>query len=177
MSQDPAAAVRQWVEGFVIGLDLCPFAAPVARRGAIRYAVVESGEVGAIAEAFGDALGDLLAADPAELATTLLVAPALVDFEDYLDVFDFLEVVLADSDLEGVVQIASFHPDYRFADADPDDVGNATNRPPFPVFHLLREDDVSRAVDAHPDVEGIPEVNLARLRALGWAEVRRRGGR
>jgi len=168
-----AAAVRRWVERIVIGEGLCPFARPVFAR--LRIAVSH-------AEALEDLIGDvavelqrMLDTPADELPTTVIAVPRmLADFEDYLDVLDVLVTVVSDAGLEGEIQIASFHPDYRFEGAPADDPANGTNRSPVPLFHLLREDDVESAVASHPDAEGIPARNEARFRALGAAEVARR---
>jgi hypothetical protein len=110
----------------------------------------------------------LAAADPAQTETTLLVHPnALNDFDDFNDFLGAADAALEDLQLEGVLQIASFHPDYRFDATDPDDLGNATNRAPYPTLHLLREASVERAVETDADAEAIVERNLRTLDALG----------
>lgn len=166
--EPPDAAVRRWVEQFVVGLGLCPFAAPVLQT--MRVVTTPATSLEGLLRAFEAELQRLVDSDPGALPTTLLVAPdMLADFEDYLDALALLEAALADAGLEGEIQVASFHPEYRFADADPDDVAHYTNRAPYPTFHLLREAHVSEAVDRHPDPEGIPIRNVAQLRALGLA--------
>lgn len=153
----------------VVDLDLCPFARRVLHGGLIRYCYTDAGERGALLEVIAD---QLLALDGAHgHETTLVIAPALADFDTFLD-----QVALADELIDalgyrGVFQIASFHPDYRFAGAPADDPGHYTNRSPLPVLHLLREIDVAEAARQHPDVEGIPAANVARLRALGRAAI------
>ncbi len=118
---------------------------------------------------------ELVAADPNVVETTLLIHPnALLDFVDFNDFLDAADAALEDLGLEGVLQVASFHPDYRFADAPPDDLGNATNRSPYPTLHLLREASIERAVEAFPAAEAIYEANIATLDALGadgWARL------
>jgi hypothetical protein len=110
-----------------------------------------------------------LAEAPAELIeTTLLVHPhALNDFDDYNDFLDVADAALAELELEGVLQVASFHPEYRFADSEPDDLANATNRSPYPTLHLLREDSIDRAVAAFPEAEAIFEANIETMEELG----------
>lgn len=163
-------AVRRWIEAVVIGQGLCPFARPVLERTriAVSAAVDLEGLIGDLAVE----LQRLLDTPPALLPTTVLATPRmLADFDDYLDALAVAEAVLADADLEGIVQIASFHPDYRFADAPDDDPAHYTNRSPVPLFHLLRQDDLQHAIDGHPDPDGIPARNQRRLRALGLDAV------
>jgi uncharacterized protein len=164
--------IAGWIERAVIGLDLCPFASSVWKSGRVRIAVSE-------ARTAEDAVRDLMAeaaqlldADPSRLSTTLVVfAHALADFDDYLDAVADAEHALAEAGAEGVLQIATFHPEYRFAGADPDALSNYTNRSPHPVMHLLREAEVSDAVDAHPDPESIPARNIERIERLGRAAI------
>lgn len=171
---DPAAveaATRRWVERVVIGENLCPFARPVLPR--MRIAVSAAVDLEGLIGDLGVELQRLLDHPPAALPTTLLVTPAMLGpFRDYLDALAVVEAAVEGAGLTGEVQVASFHPRYRFAGAPADDPANYTNRSPWPMFHLLREAEVSRAVDAHPDPEGIPERNMARMRALGAAGVR-----
>ena len=162
--------VRRWVELMVIGEGLCPFARAVWHK--TRVVVPRQEGLRGCLEALQDELTALLETDSAALPTTLLVVPELADdFEAYLDTLAIIEAGVADAGLEGVIQVASFHPDYRFADAEDDDVGNATNRAPWPVFHLLREDDVERAIETHPDTASIPARNIAHLEALGIERI------
>jgi len=164
---------RRFVERVVIGLGLCPFARAPWEAG--RVGVVVSG-ARSEAALLGDLSGEidrLLAAPPDALETTLLVHPhVLGDFETFNDFLDEADALLAERGLEGVLQVASFHPDYRFAGAPPDDPAHATNRSPWPMLHLLREASVGAAVDAHPDAEAIPARNVALLRELGAERVR-----
>lgn len=119
-------------------------------------------------------LARLEAAGPEEIETTLLVHPhCLGDFLAYNDFLDVVDEVVRDRGLEGVVQVVSFHPDYRFAGTDPDAAENFTNRSPFPMLHLLREDSVTRAVEEHPDVAGIPVRNVAHMRAADRDQLER----
>lgn len=156
----------------VVGLDLCPFARRVLHGGLIRYRFAASADVGDILEALADELEALDAARGHE--TTLIIAPALSDFAGFLDVVASGDALIDALGFRGVFQLASFHPDYRFADAPADDPGHFTNRSPLPVLHLLREIDVEQATRQHPDVTGIPAANVARLRALGRAAIEAR---
>lgn len=166
---DAVRETREWVERIVVGLELCAFAAEPLRAGRVRIAVSEAADPQALA---ADLVDELLRLDrtPADqLETTLLVHPrALRDFAAYNDFLDVCDWLLERLDLVGTLQIASFHPDYRYAGAADDDVANATNRSPHPMLHLLREASVERAVRSHPAPEAIPRRNARRLRALGW---------
>ncbi len=172
------AETRAWLEHVVIGLNLCPFARAVAVRGQVRFAVTPATDKAGLRASLRDELSLLAHADPDEIDTTLLVCPrALPDFEDYNNFLDEADALLRGMDLEGVLQVASFHPDYRFADSEPADVTNATSRSPWPMLHLLRESSVERAVAAFPDTDAIVDANMRTLRSLGnpgWEALRRR---
>ena len=162
------AATRHWLEKAVIGLNLCPFAKAVYVKNQVRLVVSKARHADDLLEELDREL-DLLVATPAtEIDTTLLIHPTL--FEDFLDFNDFLEVaegVVDEHELEGVVQLASFHPQFQFDGTEPDDIGNYTNRAPFAMLHLLREESVERAVAAFPEAESIFEQNIATLEKLG----------
>ncbi len=164
------AATRKWLEKAVIGLNLCPFAKAVQARGQVRFAVSDARHIDALCDALESELRLLAAADPERIETTLLIAPGmLADFLDYNDFLDIAERILEELELDGELQIASFHPDYRFEGTAADDIENFTNRSPYPTLHLLREASVERAVAAHPDAAGIYERNIETLRRLGTA--------
>lgn len=156
--------VRAWLRDVIVGLDLCPFAAGPLRRGRVRLAESEATELEAV---LLDVMREAqLLVDDDTVETTLLLLPhALADFEDHLEATFLAEDLLAASGLEGTVQLVGFHPDYCFEGADPADPANATNRSPVPLLHLLRTESVSRAIDTHPDVNGIAARNVALLRA------------
>lgn len=162
------ADVRRWLERAVIGLNLCPFAKAVYVKQQVRIVVSDASTERALLEQLGEELA-LLRDTPAETVdTTLLVHPQVLgDFLDYNDFLDDADGLVEAMDLDGVLQVASFHPDYRFADTAPDDAGNLTNRAPWPILHLLREDSLDRAVAAYPDPDGIIERNIATMRELG----------
>jgi hypothetical protein len=171
---DVLAATRHWLEAAVIGLDLCPFARAPFARDRIRYAVSGAREPEALLAELIAELRALAAAAPEEVETTLLIHPhALTDFLDYNDFLGVAEAAVADLGLEGVIQIASFHPRYQFAGTGADDIENYTNRSPYPMLHLLREASVERAVAAFPEAAGIYEKNIATMRRLGMAGWRR----
>jgi uncharacterized protein len=172
---DDAAVVdhtRSWIRTFVIGLGLCPFAGRVFDAGLIRYVVSPArDEAGLLADV--DRELRLLHATPmAEIETTLVICPhILVDFRDFNDFVGVVEDRLADLHLDGIIQVASFHPRYQFAGTDAASVENYTNRSPYPMLHLLREASVSAVADDPDALLAIPEHNIATLRALGKAEV------
>lgn len=161
---------RAWVERVVIGLKLCPFAPAPALKGLIRYATSEVETPEALLEDLATELQHLVASPPEEVETTLLVHPqVLQDFHDFNDFLEVADEALRMWGLEGEIQIASFHPQYQFAGTDPDDIGNATNRSPYPMLHLLREQSIARAVDAFGDTRSISAANLETLEKLGPA--------
>jgi uncharacterized protein len=166
-------ATQAWVEQAVIGLNLCPFAKAVQIKHLVRYVCSDSRGTAALRVALRTELQHLVDTPIDQLETTLLVHPwVLQDFLDYNDFLAEADALLADMGLEGTLQIASFHPQYRFAGTRADDIANATNRSPHPTLHLLREASVERAVAAFPEAESIFETNQRRLRALGpagWA--------
>ncbi|MFM1989998.1 MAG: hypothetical protein RJA99_2955 [Pseudomonadota bacterium] len=170
---DEAAVVadtRRWLERAVIGLNLCPFAKAVHAKGRIRWVVTGASDRRELLDELKRELRLLAEADPEAIDTTLLVHPhALADFGDYLDFVDQAERALRKAGLEGTLQIATFHPDYAFADAPPDDPANHTNRSPHPMLHLLREASLDRAVEAFPDAADIYGRNVETLRRLGHA--------
>ena len=166
-SLDPVQRMQRWVERVVIGENLCPFARPSLRRGAFD---IQVSDATTLDEAYRDTLTYLsrvLEPQSEQLDSGLLVFPrSLDDFEEYLDCLNACEEALITLKLEGVIQLASFHPRYLFADADPDDPAHWTNRSPLPAIHLLRESRVSTALDSVPHPELIPERNIEHLRSL-----------
>ena len=162
------ADVRRWLERAVIGLNLCPFAKAVYVKQQVRIVVSDASTERALLEQLGEELALLRDTPPDTVDTTLLVHPQVLgDFLDYNDFLDDADGLVEAMDLDGVLQVASFHPDYRFADTAPDDPGNLTNRAPWPILHLLREDSIDRAVAAYPDPDGIIERNIETMRELG----------
>lgn len=162
-------ATRNWIESAVIGLNLCPFARAVYVKNQVRIVVSTARHLDAFLDDLDREL-DLLVNTPAEeIDTTLLVHPTLFpDFEVFNDFLNVVDDVVAEHELEGVIQVAPFHPLFQFEGTEPDDVTNATNRAPFPILHLLREESVERAIEtAGGDAEAIVERNLQTLRDLG----------
>ena len=170
------AETRAWLTRVVIGLNLCPFAASPHSRGRIRYVVSDATQPQDLLACLADELRHLAATPAQEIETTLLIHPrTLTDFLDYNDFLDLADAEIDRLGLEGTIQVASFHPDYRFADSPVDDIANATNRSPYPMLHLLREASVERAVAALPDAQSVFEANMATLRRLGdagWRALR-----
>ena len=168
--EDVIAATRQWIEKAVIGLNLCPFAKAVYVKNQVRYVVSRAPHLDGLLEDLDRELDFLAAADPDEIDTTLLIHPTLLpDFLDFNDFLQLAEAAVEEHGLEGVIQLASFHPQFQFADTAPDDIGNYTNRAPFPTLHLLREASIERAVAAFPEAETIYQRNIETLKALGHA--------
>ena len=162
--------IRHWLEAAVIGLDLCPFAKAVHMRGQIRWVLSEAREPGALLADLIQELQFLAAADPQAVETTLLVHPhTLGDFLDFNDFLDIADAAVAELGLEGTLQIASFHPQYRFAGSEPGDIANHTNRSPHPTLHLLREASIERAMASVADPAAIYERNVRTLQRLGHA--------
>ena len=159
---------RHWLERVVIGLNLCPFAVTPWRQDRIRFQVSTATRPEQLAEDLVEELLSLQAGDRAEHETSLLIHPAvLTDFLEYNDFLDLADQLLEELDLDGVIQIASFHPDYQFADSVPDDPANCTNRSPYPMLHLLREDSIAAATELLSDPNLIYERNIQTLRKLG----------
>ena len=169
------ADTRRWLERAVIGLNLCPFAKAVQVRGQVHYAVHPDADDAGLVDALLREAEALVALPADQRDTTLLIAPnTLADFMDFNDFCGRAERRLARAGFDGVLQLANFHPRYQFAGSDALDIANATNRAPYPTLHLLREDSISRAVDAFPEAEAIYGRNietLERLGTAGWAAL------
>ena len=174
MEVDDEACIRRtrrWVEDVIVAHGFCPFARREVERGSIHYVVSPEARLSGALEVLVD---ECLRLDrDAGIETTLLIYPQGFDvFEDYLDFVALAEALLTEQGYEGVYQLATFHPDYCFADAPQDDPANYTNRSPYPLLHLLREDSLEKAIAGHPDPEGIPERNVSRARELGLVVLR-----
>lgn len=162
------AATQAWLEEAVIGLNLCPFAKAVHVKNQIRYVVSNAGTREALVADLQRELQLLDETDPEKIETTLLIHPqVLQDFLEYNDFLEIADAVVDENDLTGVIQIASFHPEYQFADSNADEIDNYTNRSPYPTLHLLRESSIDRAVDSFPEANAIFERNIATMRELG----------
>ena len=162
------AATRNWLDKAVIGLNLCPFAKAVQVKGQVRYVVSSATTPEALVEQLMDELQHLSDTDPEVTDTTLLIHPfVLGDFLDYNEFLDVADAVVEDMQLDGEIQVASFHPLYQFADTDINDIGNFTNRAPYPILHLLREESIERAVEAFPEASEIFDKNIETMNKLG----------
>lgn len=171
MTVDPVEyAIRAWLETVVIGLDLCPFAAKPFRQNSIRFSICTSADTASGLERLIEECRHL--DTDVSISTTLLIYPhSLQEFDDYLDFLTLAETLLSEQGYDGIYQLASFHPDYCFADSDSDDPANYTNRSPYPILHLLREDSIAAAIEHHPDPENIPRRNIALARNLGTSHL------
>ncbi|OZA30118.1 MAG: peptidase [Hydrogenophilales bacterium 17-61-9] len=166
--EDVIAATREWLEKAVIGLNLCPFAKAVYVKNQVRFVVSHAPHLDGLLEDLDRELDFLAAADPDAIDTTLLIHPALLpDFLDFNDYMQLAEAAVDEHELDGVIQIASFHPAFQFEGTAPDDMGNYTNRAPFPTLHLLREASIERAVAVFPEAETIYARNIETLNTLG----------
>ncbi len=170
MTDEIINATRRWVERAVIGLDLCPFAERVYRGDRVRFRVSDQRSAEGLLEELSSELNYLHETAAEQCETTLLIHPwVLTDFIEYNDFLPICDELIRELYLEGEIQVASFHPQYQFADTAPDDIENHTNRSPYPTLHLLRELSVERALASTPNPEAIYENNIRRLRALGPA--------
>ena len=160
------AAIRTWVETFVVARNVCPFAGREVARDTVRYLAVDARDwEGALHRLVAEC--EYLDETPAVETTLLVLTPGLEAFDDYLDFLAVAEALLAEQGYEGTYQLASFHPDYCFEVVEPSDPANYTNRAPYPMLHLLRESGLEAALAHYPDPEGIPERNVAAMRELG----------
>ncbi|MCO6476490.1 MAG: DUF1415 domain-containing protein [Phaeodactylibacter sp.] len=172
--QKEIEATKHWVEKIVVGLNLCPFARLPFTTGRVRYVLYEGTDVVQLARLMVEEARHLERTPAVEVETTLLIlSNALPDFMDYLDFLEEAEWLIRENGLEGIVQVASFHPHYQFADAGPEAPENYTNRSPYPMLHLLREESIERALERYIDPEEIPERNIEKMRELGVEGVKK----
>ncbi len=163
-------ATRRWVETAVIGLGLCPFAQGVYAADRVRFRVSGQRSAAGLLEDLRAELLHLNAAAPSSCETTLLIHPGVLnDFVEFNDFLEICEQTVAELDLEGELQVASFHPQYQFAGTQPEDIENHTNRSPYPTLHLLREASIEAALEGFADTDSIYRKNISTLRALGRA--------
>ena len=171
------AETRAWVRRAVIGLNLCPFARAVDVKDQIRYVFTDATDAETLLATLVVELQRLADTEPELVDTTMVIHPRVFgDFEEFNDFLELADAAVEDMNLDGIIQVASFHPQFQFADTDPGDITNATNRAPYPTLHLLREESVDRAVAAFPEAEEIFERNMATLEELGtqgWDTLRR----
>jgi hypothetical protein len=166
-------SVQKWVEGFIIKLNICPFARKVSTQSRIRYAVQPSEDLDKIMEAFLNELQLLEKLPSEDTDTTLFVVPnSLADFEDFLSFVDVAEGFLAELGYDGVFQIATFHPKYQFAQTKSSDAENFTNRAPYPILHILREESMENALENYPNPEEIPNRNIQLMNEMGIEKLK-----
>ena len=166
------SATIAWLERFVIGLNLCPFARAIHVKNHIRYVVSHARKSSVLLEDLRQELLSFAGCSADQVDSVLLIHPhALNDFANYSGFLELCNLLIAELDLEGVVQIASFHPDYQFAENEAEDVTNYTNRSPYPMLHLLRESSVTRALESFPNSENIVNRNISLMKAMGKAKL------
>ena len=166
-------SVRIWVESLVITEGLCPFAHKELEQDRVRFSVTSSSSEEALLRALTEEMERLLD-DPA-VETTLLIHPQVLQgFDDYNQFLDLADALLEEQGLEGVFQIASFHPDYQFAGTESEDAENYSNRSPYPLLHLLREESIEQAVASFEGIEAVPERNIRHLEKIGASELQKR---
>ena len=169
--EEVIGAVQRWVESLVVGLNLCPFAKRVWVKNRVRCSVTEAATEEQLLVDLQAEL-ELLNRDDA-IETTLLIHPrVLKEFYDYNQFLNYADNLLAQMRLNGVYQIASFHPDYQFGGTEPGDVENYTNRSPYPLLHLIREESLERAISNYPGSDQIPDRNIELLNSLGRDKMR-----
>ncbi|MCU7372230.1 DUF1415 domain-containing protein [Paucibacter sp. O1-1] len=162
------ADTRVWLEKAVIGLNLCPFAKSVHVNNRLRYVVSGATTPEELLKELAKELLLLRRSDPDEIETTLVIHPqVLQDFLDFNDFIGAADALVEDLELDGELQIASFHPQYQFDGTAPDDISNYSNRSPYPTLHILRESSIERAVETMTDTDAIYEANMATLEKLG----------
>lgn len=168
-------SVKKWVERIVVGLRLCPFAERVFQGGLIRYVVSEATDEDSLKADLGRELDRLVQTPIEKTETTLIIHPhAFADFLDYNDFLDVADRVLKKRNLRGIIQVASFHPQYQFDGTEIDDVENFTNRSPYPMLHLLREESIDALDIDDRDLLEIPKRNIETLRRLGVDGIKQR---
>jgi len=154
-------SVNQWLHQVVIGLNLCPFASKPFRDNQIRLSVAHSTTDANLLEDLQTELNLLAESKPENIETTLLIVPnMLTDFYDYNDFLEYVDALIEDNEWEGTFQVATFHPNYQFGGTQPEDTENLTNRAPYPILHLLREESLENAIQHYPNPELIPERNI-----------------
>ncbi|MEL6972302.1 MAG: DUF1415 domain-containing protein [Bacteroidota bacterium] len=159
--------VEQWLDEFIVGHNICPFARRPLSQGLLKLLVLKSKREEDLNQTLLQALENLVISPRSELETTIIVIPhQLSHFDDFWSYWEWTQDILIESGVEGLVQIVGFHPGFRFAGSDYEDAANFVNRSPFPLLHLLREESVEEANEQHPDITSIPERNALYLRRL-----------
>ena len=170
-SNSIAQQVNQWLNDVVIGLNLCPFAAKPQRNSQVKIFVSEAKDNHILLEDILTQLLELEKKTAAELETILIVTPNILnDFDDYNLFIDWVESLIRQQNWQGVFQLATFHPHYCFAGAEPQDAENLTNRSPYPIFHLIREESMEKVLQHYPNPESIPDTNIEKVESLSQSE-------
>ncbi len=170
--QEILEQTRHWVETVVVKHNFCPFAHKPLKNRRIRFTACMSDDLEILAEQLLSELLFLREADHDIIETSILVSPdCLQEFNEYNQFLDVVDGLIDQLQLNGIIQVASFHPNYQFADLDGDDVRNYTNRSPYPCFHLILEDSIEHARSTYPDVDAIPERNMAHLLTNGTKQA------
>ncbi len=162
---------KQWINKIVLGLNLCPFAHLPFNEDKIRYKVLSPDR--AVIEQINEEIKILIHAPTHEMETTLIIMKDEVDFLPYLSLIEQIEILITNNELDGIIQVASFHPDYQFQGLSIEDVRNYTNRSPYAMVHLLREESVTQAVLRHGNTDQIPIDNQSRLRSIGVKGIKK----
>jgi hypothetical protein len=175
MTHSDSLAAEQtlnWIRSFIIEYNICPFAKGAVNKGALRISVSETKKK---AQALEELMAEihLLDETPAIETTLLVFADSFKDFFAYLDFVDLAERLMVELGYEGMYQLATFHPDYYFADAEPEDASNYSNRSPYPMLHLLREDSLEKAIKSYRDTDEIPKRNIALLQQMGLDTIKK----
>jgi hypothetical protein len=171
-NEEAIAKTVLWIERVVIGLNLCPFAKAIHAKNQIRYEVSNACESRTLLADLKRELSLLVETAPNQIESTFLIlSDGLSEFTQYNHFLDLCTLLLEEMQLDGVIQIASFHPHYQFENTNHDDVTNYTNRSPFPMLHLLREESVTRAIEAFPDSNNIYDRNIATMRSIGKTKM------
>jgi len=163
---------KNWVEEIVIGLNLCPFASQPFQNNIIEYTVITGGSKEQHLQQLEDGFSQL--DKSANIETSLLIYPEAYQIFDDLDFLDYANHLLEDLNYTGTYQIASFHPDYRFAGSTEKDASNFSNRSPYPMLHLIRERSIEKVIPGYPNIEQVPENNIKKLREIGYQEMQRK---
>jgi len=165
--------VENWLRDVVLGLNLCPFAEWPVKENLVKFSISSAEKDEDILEELKREFAYLDEVSPSVVETTLLVLPTqLSDFYQYNDFLDKVDALIIDLDREGIYQVASFHPDYQFAGTGPDDKENLTNRSPFPIFHIIREQSLETAIATYPDIHNVPKNNIERILSLDKAQIK-----
>lgn len=162
---------KQWITNVVLALNLCPFAHSVFNQNKIHYLLSLEHTLENIKHCLLEEISYLEENDA--ISTSFIILPKLLSFMDYLDVLDNLNKILAQTQFNKKYQLASFHPNYLFQGSTENDPANYTNRSPFPMFHILREKELTRGIDSFPNTENIPEDNIKLLREMGLKEIQK----